>query len=164
MPVYIKGLRLVIAEIDGTDPGPGLSSEVYELCAKLEIFLIEFVAAQVQLNDEDRTGSPEVDVEAALSRIRAARWQCEKIADCLLQIRPNSPQEDAAVNNMIAVYLEQVDVDRLTYNPRFNVTHPDSRRQKLKEASPAPKAARMFPLSILPWKRWPMMGSPPKSR
>lgn len=125
--------------------------------------MADFTVAQVQLDDEYWTSSPMANVEAALRQIRAARRQCGKVADKLLEMLPKTPHENIAMNNVITAYFVQVDADRMTCHPRVN-TALDSGRPDPGTTSSETKSARIFPLNVIPWKGWPKVSFPPKFR
>ena len=162
MPNFNHGSQFFAGKQAAT-PGPDTPSETFELCAMLETALAEFKAAQVCLDGEYWTSSPMANVEAALRRIRAARRRCGKLADELLEVLPKTPHESVAVNKVITTYLAQVDAERMTCCPRLDAAL-GSERSDAGSTFSATKSARAFPLSIIPWKGWPRVSLPPKSR
>ena len=138
-------------------------SETFKLCAMLETALTEFKTAQVYLDGEYWTSSPMANVEAALRRIRAARRRCGKLADELLEMSPKTPHEGIAINKIMTAYLAQVDAERMTCCPRLDAAL-GRERSNSGTAFSETKSARASPLSIIPWKGWPRISLPPKSR
>lgn len=144
-------------------PDASASSEVLASCATLKAVLTEIMRIQTQLDGEHWTSSPAVDVEDALRRIRAARRECSKIVDELLEMSPTMLDENVALNNVLTAYLAQGDVDRMTCHQRFDVAL-GSKRLGSEVTSPETKLARTFLLNIIPRKRRLKVSFPPRSR
>lgn len=163
MTSFDDGSQFFFNEKQAHAPGTSTPSKILELCAMLEAALIDFRVANAQLDGDYWTSSPTADVEAALRQIRAARLQCNKMADELLEASPDTISERNAVNNVMTTYLAHVGADRMTCCLRLDAML-GSERPGSGAKSSETKSARVFPLNILPRKGWSKVSFPPKSR
>ena len=144
-------------------PDSAMPSEIFVLCAEMESALRELTTVQEQLDIDYWTSPLTSNAEAILYQIRAIRQECSQIADELLEMSPKTPHENIAANKTITMYLASVGVDRITWRPRFDAAL-DSERPDPGATSSETKSARMFSLSIIPWRGWPKVNSTPKLR
>lgn len=95
----------------GTD-GVGLTSEIPEVCARLQTALNELIAAETQLS-ESLSDPTATDDSCVLNRVRVVRLQCDIAAEDVFKFQPQTSVEKIIKREVVAVYLAIADLDQL---------------------------------------------------
>lgn len=146
MPNFNDGSQF-FTEKQAAASGTATPSEILKLCATLKAILTDIMRAQIQLDGECWAPSSASNVEVTLLWIRVARRRCGRMADKLFKTSPTTQQESVALNNVLAAYLAQVDVDRMACHQHFSVAF-GSEELGSEVTLPEIKPARSFSLSF----------------